>query len=130
MSELHGTWRNETNMMGMMVELVQEIRPDGSYETRMAYPTPHGGTHKIFHFGQYTAEAGSLVLNFESGKTERVGCNDPSNDFELRDLNTSELEETKRVLADPIPFEVEGDELRTSVQSPMGPMKVTYTRVT
>ncbi len=55
---------------------------------------------------------------------------DPAQNFEMRDFTEAEHEEAAGLLAQEIPYVVDGDTLTTTVTAPgIGEMKIAYTRV-
>jgi hypothetical protein len=57
-----------------------------------------------------------------------TGCEDSSMNFELRPFDEAETEETKAMLAQEIPYSVDGERLTTTVRGPSGEMDVVYER--
>jgi hypothetical protein len=126
-AELDGTWRYERAHLGNTTITLQTLRPDGTYETHMTYARGSGEQH-IFHYGTYQAAEGVLRLTFESGKTERLGHADEGMNFELRDFTPEEIDEAQSFLAQDISYALQDDQLRTTVETPVGTMEVVYAR--
>ena len=57
-----------------------------------------------------------------------TGCADASKNFEMRDFTEAEVNEAETLLAQEIPYSVEGDTFTTTVQGPGGSMDVVYKR--
>ena len=129
MSSIHGVWKYETAYRGgASTVMIQTIREDGRYETHMVYPMVGGGRQDIFHYGRADVGAATLKLHFESGKTRMTGCEDASKNFEIRHFTEAETNEARTLLAQEIPYTVEGDTLTTIVKAAGGEMKVVYKR--
>ena len=128
MSGIHGVWKHEMVYGGASMVTVQTIREDGSYETHMVFPMGGGCRQHIFHYGHVEIGDTTLKLRFESGTTTMKGCEDASKNFESRGFTEAEINEAQTLLAQEIPYTVDGDTLTTTVQGPGGQMKIDYTR--
>ncbi len=127
MSDISGIWQHASAYGGRNMTIRHTLDPSGSYHTEMVYPM-HGGQQNIHHYGTYHANDGKLRLQFDRGETEMVGCTDPANNFPMRPFTQDEIDEAKGLLEQDFGFELSGDTLTTTIQSPMGEMKVAYKR--
>ncbi|MCG8605219.1 hypothetical protein MJD09_09500 [bacterium] len=50
---------------------------------------------QIYHYGTVETGEGTLKLNFISGKTKMIGCEDPSKNFDLRGFTNAEVDEAR-----------------------------------
>lgn len=127
-SSLHGIWKHEMGDRGSSAVIIQTICSDGTYETRMVFSLGGGCEQHIHHHG--TIEIGDVMLklNMESGETRTTGCEDRSRNFDTRDLTAAEIDEARNLLAEKIPYSIEGDSLTMTVTGPAGEMEVVYKR--
>ena len=87
-----------------------------------------GCEQHIHHYGTLEIGDDTLQLTFESGETRMTGCTDPSRNFDTRDFTEAEVDEARTLLAQEIPYSIEGDSLMMTVMGPEGEMKVVYNR--
>lgn len=127
MSDIAGVWKHEMVHGTSSMSITHTLDADGQYKTEMIYPM-HGGRQRIYHYGRYEANDGKLVLTFDRGETEMVDCDDASHNFAMRDFTQNEIDEAQGLLAQDIGYKLEGDDLTTILQGPMGEMSVTYKR--
>jgi hypothetical protein len=106
----------------------QTLRDDGTYETHMIFAFDGGCEQHIHHYGTFEIGEATLQLSFDSGETSMTGCTDPSNNFDERDFTEAEIDEARGLLAQEIPYSVDGDSLVMTVRGPMGEMNVVYER--
>ena len=128
MSNIYGIWKHEMDYGGSSTVTTQTIRDDGSYETHMIYAMGGGCGQHIYHYGKLDVGEVSLRVNFESGETEMMDCEDPSRNFDRRGFTEAEIDEATSLLGQEIPYTVEGDRLTMTVKVPMGEMEVVYDR--
>lgn len=128
MSSVYGIWKHEMASGDMSVITTQIIREDGSYETHMIFRSGAGCEQHVHHYGEAVLGETTLKLALAAGRTEMKGCDDPSKNFELRDLTGTEMEEARGLLAREIPYVVESDTLTTTVEGPTGQMEAAYKR--
>lgn len=126
MKNLVGTWEHELSYSGMNVKTILTLQEDRTFETHMIYRMSGGCIQNIYHYGKFEVSSDSLRLKFESGTTEKIGCQDSSQNFEMRNFTEEETNEARSLLAEPIPYTVEGNTLTTTVRGPVGEMKVIY----
>lgn len=123
-----GVWKHETGPPGSRTVTTQTIRDDGTFETRMIFAMGGGCEQQIRHSGTIEIRDGRLAMSLEAGETRMTGCEDLSKNFDLRPFDRAETEETRAMLAQEIPYVVEGDRLRTTVRGPAGEMEIVYER--
>lgn len=123
-----GIWKHQMVDRGSSTVTIQTIRDDGTYETHMIFSFDGGCEQHIHHHGTLEMRDATLRLRFESGETRMTGCTDPSTNFDTRDFTAAEIDEARSLLAQEIPYAVEGDSLIMTVKGPMGEMKVAYNR--
>jgi hypothetical protein len=127
-SRVHGIWKHEMVDRGTSTVTIHTIRDDGSYETHMVFAFADGCEQHIHHQGTIEIGDTTLTLDFQSGTTRMTGCTDPSRDFAMRDFTQAEIDETRGLLAQEIPYSMDGDALQMTVKGPMGALTVVYTR--
>lgn len=127
-SSVYGIWKHNIVDRGSSTVTIQTIGDDGTYETHMIFSCGGGCEQHIHHHGTIEIGDFTLKLNFESGETRKTGCADPSKNFDTRDFTEAEIEEARSLLAQEIPYSIEGDSLTMTVRGPMGEMKVVYDR--
>lgn len=125
---IYGVWKHEIMDHGSRTVTTQTIGEDATYETHMIFAIGDGCQQHIHHFGTIEIRDGKLKLNFHSGQTKITGCQDPSRNVDLRDFNQAEIEEATALLAQEIPYSIEGDRLTITVSGPMGEIKIAYNR--
>jgi hypothetical protein len=127
-SDVYGIWKHEMVDAGSSSVTTQTLRDDGNYETLMVFSFGGGCEQHIHHHGTFEMGEASLKLSFGSGETSMRGCADPSKNFDRRDFTEAEIDETRSLLAQEIPYSIDGDSLVTTVRGPTGEMKVVYER--
>lgn len=127
-SSVYGIWKHTMVDRGSSAVTVQTIRTDGTNETHMIYSFGGGCEQHIHHYGTIEIGDVTLKLNFEAGETSMRGCTDPSKNFDTRAFTEAEIDEARSLLAQEIPYSIEGDSLMMTVRGPMGEMKVAYNR--
>ena len=127
-SSVYGIWKHKMLDRGSSTVTIQTIRDDGTYETHMIFSFGGGCEQHIHHHGTLEIGDVTLKLSFESGETRMTGCTDPSKNFDTRDFTEAEIDEARSLLAQEIPYSIEGDSLMMTVRGPMGEMKVVYNR--
>jgi hypothetical protein len=127
-TSVYGIWKHEAGEPGSSMVMIQTVRSDGTYETHMIYSFGGGCEQHIHHYGTLVVGDDALHLNFESGETRMTGCTDPSKNFATREFTQAEVDEARSLLAQAIPYSVEGDSLTMTVSGPEGEMKVVYKR--
>lgn len=125
---IYGVWKHEVGSPGSRTVTTQTIREDGTFETHMVFALGDGCEQHIRHSGTIKIGDGTLKLTLEAGETKMNGCEDPSKNFTLRPFSPAEVEETKAMLAQEIPYAVESDRLTTMVRGPSGKMEIVYER--
>jgi hypothetical protein len=128
-ASIYGIWTHEMADRGSShAVMIQTIRDDGTYHTHMIFPFGGGCEQHIHHHGTIEIGEVTLTLTFERGETRMTGCTDPSQNFDMRGFTEAEIDEARSLLAQEIPYSLEGDALMMTVRGPMGEMKVMYHR--
>lgn len=125
---VYGIWKHEMVDRDSSTVTIQTIREDGTYETHMIFYFDGGCEQHIHHHGTLQIGDATLNMSFESGETRMTGCTDPSKNFDTRDFTEAEIDEARTLLAQEIPYSIEGDSLVMTVRGPMGEMKIVYNR--
>ena len=125
-SRIYGIWQHTVVDRGSSTVTIQTIRDDGTYETRMIFSFGGGCEQHIHHHGTLEIGDNTLKLTFESGETRMTGCTDPSKNFDTRGFTEGEIDEARSLLAQEIPYSIEGNSLIMTVRGPEGEMKVVY----
>lgn len=127
-ASIHGIWKHKMVDSGSSTVTIQTIREDGTYETHMIFSFGDGCEQHIHHRGTFAIRGDTLTLSFESGQTRMTESTDPSRNVDTRDFTEAESDEARSLLAQEIPYSIEGDSLTMTVRGPMGEMKVVYSR--